>query len=307
MNKLVEIVIPAHNEEYNIPVIYSAISAALAETNYSFKVLFVDDGSTDGTLHSIQDLSSHHDNVFYISLSRNFGHQNALKAGLDASSADIVVMMDADMQHPPSLIPSLLKAHEEGFDVVYTVRKDNEHISFVKKHTAKMFYSLMNYLSEIEIEPGSADFRLMNRKTLDALLLMPDQEIFYRGLVKWIGFKQTKIEYEPQARHTGVTKYSTKKMLRFAITGIATFSNKPLYFAAYMGFTFAILSVLYIPYIIYAFYSGTEVHGWASIVATLAFFGGIILMMLGIVGIYLGKLFEQSKNRPQYLVKAAKL
>ncbi len=178
MNKLVEIVIPAHNEEYNIPVIYSAISAALADTNFSFKVLFVDDGSTDGTLDAIQDLSNHHDNVFYISLSRNFGHQNALKAGLDASSAGIVIMMDADMQHPPSLIPSLLKAHEEGFDVVYTVRKDNEHISFVKKHTANLFYKLMNYLSEIEIEPGSADFRLMNRKTLDALLLMPDKEIY---------------------------------------------------------------------------------------------------------------------------------
>lgn len=307
MSKLVEIVIPAHNEEHNIPVIYAAIQKAFEGSKYLFKVLFVDDGSKDGTLDAIQDLAHSNDDVFYISLSRNFGHQNALKAGLDASTADIVIMMDADMQHPPALIPDLLKAHEEGFDVVYTVRKDNEHISFVKKHTANLFYKLMNYLSEIDIEPGSADFRLMNRKTLDALLLMPDQEIFYRGLVKWIGFKQTKIEYEPHARHTGVTKYSTKKMMKFAITGIATFSNKPLYFAAYMGLAFAFLSLLYIPYIIYAFYSGTEVHGWASIVATLAFFGGVILMMLGIVGIYLGKLFEQSKNRPQYLVKAAKL
>jgi dolichol-phosphate mannosyltransferase len=307
MNKLVEIVIPAHNEEHNIPVIYAAIQKAFEGSKYLFKVLFVDDGSRDGTLDAILDLAHSNDDVFYISLSRNFGHQNALKAGLDASSADIVIMMDADMQHPPALIPDLLKAHEEGFDIVYTVRKDNEHISFVKKHTANLFYKLMNYLSEIDIEPGSADFRLMNRKTLDALLLMPDQEIFYRGLVKWIGFNQTKIEYEPHARHTGVTKYSTKKMMKFAITGIATFSNKPLYFAAYMGLAFSFLSLLYIPYIIYAFYSGTEVHGWASIVATLAFFGGVILMMLGIVGIYLGKLFEQSKNRPQYLVKAAKL
>ena len=232
MNKLVEIVIPAHNEEHNIQVIYAAIQKAFEGTDYVFKVLFVDDGSTDSTLDAIHDLAHANDDVFYISLSRNFGHQNALKAGLDASSADIVIMMDADMQHPPALIPDLLKAHEEGFDVVYTVRKDNEHISFVKKHTANLFYKLMNYLSEIDIEPGSADFRLMNRKTLDALLLMPDQEIFYRGLVKWIGFKQTKIEYEPQARHTGVTKYSTKKMMKFAITGIATFSNKPLYFAA---------------------------------------------------------------------------
>jgi dolichol-phosphate mannosyltransferase len=165
----------------------------------------------------------------------------------------------------------------------------------------------MNHLSEIEVEPGSADFRLMNRQALNALLSLPDQEIFYRGLVKWIGFSQTKIEYQPQARHAGVSKYCTKKMLKFAVTGIATFSNKPLYFAAYTGFAFSFLSLLYVPYIIYAFYSGTEVHGWASIVATLAFFGGIILMMLGIVGIYLGKLFDQSKNRPQYLVKAAKL
>jgi len=307
MSNLVEIVIPAHNEEHNVPVIYTAIKKAFVGTGYECKVLFVDDGSTDGTLEAIQQLAHNQDDVFYISLSRNFGHQNALKAGLDASSADVVIMMDADMQHPPALIPSLLAKHHEGYDVVYTVRKDNEHISFTKKVTANFFYKLMNYLSEIEIEPGSADFRLMNRKTLDALLSLPDQEIFYRGLVKWIGFKQTKIEYEPQARHTGQTKYSTKKMLQFAITGIATFSNKPLYFAAYMGFAFAFLSLLYIPYIIYAFYSGTEVHGWASIVATLAFFGGIILMMLGIVGIYLGKLFEQSKNRPQYLVKAAKL
>jgi len=307
MHTRLEIILPAHNEHGNVIPIYDEIKEALAITKYEYTILFVDDGSTDETLCQIKDLAKQDNKVKYIELSRNFGHQNAIKAGLDASDADVIIMMDCDLQHPPHLINELLKQYELGYDIVRTHRVENETASYFKRKTSNLFYKILNKLSDITLEQGSADFRLISGKAIEQLKSFNEFDLFYRGLIKWMGFKQISLKYNPQERLTGQTKYTYKKMISFGLKGFTSFSTKPLYFAAYLGFVFAIFSIMYIPYIIYSFYAGTEVQGWASVIATVAFFGGVNLMILGIIGIYLSKLFAQSKNRPHYIVKESNL
>jgi len=307
MHTKLEIILPAHNEVGNIVPIYNEIQLALASTNYSYTILFVDDGSTDKTLSVIKELALADNKVKYIELSRNFGHQNAIKAGLDASDADVIIMMDCDLQHPPHLISALLNKYEEGYDIVRTHRIENDSASYFKRKTSNFFYKIVNQLSDITLEQGSADFRLISGKAIDQLKSFNEFDLFYRGLIKWMGFKQVSIEYHPEDRFTGKTKYTYRKMVSFGLKGFTSFSTKPLYFAAYLGMAFSILSVCYIPYIIYAFYNGTEVRGWASVLITVVFFGGLNLMILGIIGVYLSKLFSQSKNRPHYIIKESNL
>jgi glycosyltransferase involved in cell wall biosynthesis len=302
-----EVILPAHNEEGNIRPIYNEIMQALSSTNYQFTILFVDDGSTDKTLSIIKELASSDAKVKYIELSRNFGHQNALKAGLDATFADVLIMMDCDLQHPPSLIKELLNKYEQGYDVVRTRRLENDKVGYIKRKSSNLFYKTLNQLSDITLEQGSADFRLISGKTIDQLKSFNEFDLFYRGLIKWMGFKQISIEYHPEERLSGQTKYSYKKMISFGLKGFTSFSTKPLYFAAYLGLIFSAASILFIPYIIYALYAGTQVQGWASVIAAVGFFGGLNLMILGIIGIYLSKLFTQSKNRPHYIIKESNL
>jgi len=301
-NKL-EIILPAHNEEANIRLVYDEIVNALASTNYLYTILFVDDGSTDKTLDQIKELTKLDKKVKYIQFSRNFGHQNAIKAGLDATLADVIVMMDCDLQHPPNLIKELLSHYEQGYDIVRTHRMENESAGFVKRKTSNLFYKFLNQLSDITLEQGSADFRLISGKAIEQLKSFNEFDLFYRGLIKWMGFKQISLEYQPEQRINGQTKYTLKKMVSFGLKGFTSFSTKPLYFAAYLGFIFSSLSTLSIPYIIHAFYTGTQVPGWASVIAAVVFLGGLNLMILGIIGIYLSKLFNQSKNRPHYMIK----
>jgi dolichol-phosphate mannosyltransferase len=301
-NKL-EIILPAHNEEANIRLIYDEIVNALASTNYLYTILFVDDGSTDKTLDQIKELTKLDKKVKYIQFSRNFGHQNAIKAGLDATLADVIVMMDCDLQHPPNLIKELLSHYEQGYDIVRTHRMENESAGFIKRKTSNLFYKFLNQLSDITLEQGSADFRLISGKAIEQLKSFNEFDLFYRGLIKWMGFKQISLEYQPEQRINGQTKYTLKKMVSFGLKGFTSFSTKPLYFAAYLGFIFSSLSTLSIPYIIHAFYTGTQVPGWASVIAAVVFLGGLNLMILGIIGIYLSKLFNQSKNRPHYIIK----
>lgn len=305
--KLLDIVLPAHNESGNIQIIYEQLLEVLIQFQYPFQIVFVDDGSTDDTLDKINALATKDNRVRYISLSRNFGHQNAIKAGLDLSTADIIIMMDCDLQHPPGLIKDMLMAYEEGYDIVRTHRLETDHESYFKKHTSRLFYKYINRLSEVQLEKGSADFRLISGSAIKELKSFNEFDLFYRGLIKWIGFKQKSIEYVPNQRIFGTTKYSYAKMISFGLKGLTSFSTKPLYYAAYLGFFFALLSLLYIPYIFYTLYMGTEVQGWSSILATIAFFGGLNLMIMGIIGIYLSKLFIQSKNRPHYIIKASNL
>ncbi len=304
MKKSVSVVIPVCNEEGNVSTMVEALQRIFVTLTYNWSVIFVDDGSDDGTMDQLKTLAAQFpDQVFFISLARNFGHQNALKAGLDMCNSDCTIMMDGDMQHPPDLIPEMLDKWEAGYDIVYTIRKDHQEIPLMKRKTSDMFYNLINNLSDIELEPGTADFRLMDRRVVEVFRTFKEIDLFMRGLVKWMGFKQIGIEYEPALRTHGKSKYTLKKMLRFALQGITSFSTRPLYIATYLGFLFSFLSLLYIPYIIYSYYFGHAISGWASIVATIAFFGGLQLMILGILGMYLGKLFMQSKQRPHYIVK----
>lgn len=307
MKKKVAIVIPVCNEQGNVPVVIHALQQVMDNTPYDYTITFVDDGSTDLTLPVLKATAERYPYIFYVGLSRNFGHQNALKAGIDMASGDCVIMMDGDMQHPPELIPQLLEKWEAGYDIVYTIRKDHEELPLMKRKTSNLFYNLINNLSDIELEQGTADFRLMDTKVAAVFKTFSETDLFLRGLVKWMGFKQIGIEYEPGQRMEGKSKYTLKRMIRFALQGITSFSTRPLYIATYLGFTFSLLSLLYIPYIAYSYYFGHTISGWSSIVATIAFFGGLQLMILGIIGLYLGKLFVQSKQRPHYIVKESNL
>jgi polyisoprenyl-phosphate glycosyltransferase len=307
MQKTINIVIPVCNEKENIRPMVLALQHALQKLPHHWQITYIDDGSNDGSLQEVQSLGKIYNNLFYISLSRNFGHQNALKAGFDANTCDAVITIDGDLQHPPALIPTLIEHWQNGYDVVYTIRKDHVELPMVKRKTSNFFYQLLNKLSDIELESGTADFRLMDKKVVDIAKEMNEADLFWRGLVKWFGFKQIAIEYEPLQRNFGKSKYTFKKMVQFALRGITSFSIKPLGIAIYLGFLFSLLSLLFLPYTIYAYITGHSASGWPSVILSIAFFGGLQLMILGIIGMYLGKLFMQSKQRPHYLVKATNI
>lgn len=301
----ISIVVPTFNEEGNIEVLYQEIRKVFsAEESFDFELIYVNDGSTDDSLEYIKRLSNEDHRVRFLSFSRNFGHQNALKAGLDHAEGDAVISMDADMQHPPTLIPQMIKLWKEGSDVVFSIRHDNNQISLFKKSTSKFFYRLVNYLSDNKLEEGTADFRLIDRKVVSVLRTYNESNIFFRGIIPTLGFKQIGIQYTPQNRFSGTTKYSFSKMLKFALTGITSSSAKPLYFSIYLGLFFAATTFLYAIYAIYiSLFTNEAVTGWTSIIASILFIGGVQLIMIGIIGIYLGKLFTQSKNRPNYIIE----
>ena len=310
MNELkISVVIPTFNEEGNIEILYQKIAEAFEQITHSnFEVIYVNDGSSDGSLDKVKQLSQIDSRVKYISFSRNFGHQNALKAGLDNAQGDAVISMDADLQHPPALIPEMIRLWQEGNEVVYSIRKDGKELSFLKKMTSKLFYKIVNYLSDTKLEEGTADFRLLDRKVVNALRNYNESNLFFRGIIPTLGFKQIGIPYHPHERFSGTTKYSFSKMLKFALTGITSSSAKPLYFSIYLGVFFAFLAFLYGVYAIYiSIFTDDAVLGWTSLIASILFIGGLQLIMMGIVGVYLGKLFTKSKNRPNYIIDEKKL
>jgi glycosyltransferase involved in cell wall biosynthesis len=306
MKKNITIVIPSYNEESNIEKLLEFLNEVITSLNYNFKILFVDDGSRDGTIIKLKNLAREQQNLFYIELSRNFGHQNALKAGIDYAklNSDAVISMDGDLQHPPSLIPELIARWEEGYDVVYTVRAETESLSYFKNKTSKWFYSLMNKLSEIKFEPGTADFRLLDKRVAEVFSDFTENELFIRGIINWVGFSQYAVDYVPQDRYSGKSKYTLSKMIRFAIQGITSFSTRPLYFAVFLGLGLSVFSIIFFSiYVGYSLYFGHPISGWASVITAIVFFGCLNLIVLGIIGIYIGKLFMQSKGRPNYLIK----
>lgn len=303
MSKLISIIIPAFNEEKNLPIITNAIKNIFEKSIYSYEIIFVDDGSQDSTPRVIKQLAAENNEIKYILFSRNFGHQIALKAGFENAKGNAIVSMDCDLQHPPALIIDFLTLWEQGYDIVYSIRKDAKEISWVKKTSSNLFYNFLNKLSNIELETGTADFRLMDEKVIAVAKNFNEQDLFWRGLVKWMGFSQIGIEYLAGNRLHGKSKYTFKKMVQFALKGITSFSTKPLNIAIYLGFTFSLLSLLYVPYVIISVVNHWAISGWASIIVTIAFFGGLQLMILGIIGLYLGKLFMQSKQRPHFIIK----
>lgn len=307
MKKEVALILPAHNEEGNIRPIYQEIEACMQKTGYPFQIYFIDDGSLDETLSAIQTLAREDNRVKFIELSRNFGHQNAIKAGLDHADAEIVIMMDCDLQHPPELIPLMLKEYERGYEIVRTRRKEADHEGFLKRKTSSLFYSFLSKVSEVKLEQGSADFRLVSGKALEQLRRFSEFDLFFRGIIKWMGFKQVSIEFQPNERKHGETKYTYAKMLSLGIRGFTSFSTKPLYFSAYFGISISIISLLFLPYVLSALLTGKTVAGWASIMLTISFFGGLNLLVMGIIGIYLAKLFMQNKSRPHYIIRNSNL
>ncbi|MEY4539298.1 MAG: hypothetical protein RLZZ306_1055 [Bacteroidota bacterium] len=294
----------AYNEGENLLVFYDDVKKVIDNLPYNFEFCFVNDGSKDDTLSVIKKLAKQDCSVKYLSFSRNFGQQIALKAGIDSIDADAIIMMDSDMQHPPEMIPDLIRIwQEKKVNMVNTLRAEDKELSWFKKQTSKRFYQFLNKVSELKMEPGQADFRLIDRQVANVLKKSKEQDVFLRGMIQWIGFDQFTVTYKANKRFAGESKYTFRKMIRLALDGITSFSVKPLYTAIYIGFFFAFLSFLYLPYVIYSFIVGKFVDGWASLLVTVAFFGGINLMVLGVMGIYIGKVLIQNKERPLYIIQ----
>ena len=297
------IILPVFNEAPNLVKMHLELKATLDSLDTLYEIIFVDDGSSDGSFEIVKQLHSENDRVGGISFSRNFGHQIAIMAGLEKSRGEIVITMDADLQHPPEIIPQLIAKYKEGYDIVNTRRIDDESISFFKKLTAKYFYKLINLLSDIQIEAAAADFRLMSRKAVNAFLNIPERDRFTRGLVSWMGFHQAIIPYQARKRYAGTTKYSFSKMLRFAMDGIISFSVRPLKISFFVGTIAIIFSFLYAVYAIFKYFDGETEPGWASLLISVLFLGGMILMSLGVIGEYIARIFNEVKARPLYFIK----
>ena len=299
---LISLVIPAFNEEENLPFLVERLRAVM-EPLGMYEILIIDDGSTDQTKAVLRRLSQAYDEVRFISFSRNFGHQVALRAGYDHARGECAISLDADLQHPPELIPTLLKKWREGFDVVYTVRTPDPHLPWTKRVTSRNFYKFLRAASDLELEDGAADFRLLDRKVLNVLKQFKENDLFLRGMISWMGFRQCRIEYEPAARFAGTTKYSFKKMLQLAMMGITSFSSKPLYLSVAMGFAMSLFASLIGLEVLYEyFFTNATVSGWTTLVVLTVFIGGVQFIVIGIIGVYLGKTFVEVKRRPAYII-----
>ena len=275
--------------------------AALAD--YRFELILVNDGSADRTPELLDRIASADPRVRVVHLSRNFGHQAALTAGLEHAVGNAVAMIDADLQDPPELIPSMVDHWQQGADVVYAVRREREGESAFKLATASWFYKLFNMLTQVDLEPNSGDFRLLDRRALDALLSMTERSRFLRGMTVWVGFRQTAISYERDARHAGETKYTLRKMLRFSLDAIASFSHLPLQLATYVGLLSAGLAFIAIPVVIGLRIAGSYLPGFGSITIAILLLGGIQLIALGVIGEYVGRIYDEVKHRPLYIVR----
>lgn len=295
------IVIPCLNEAGNIDTLYAAICSSIQGED--FECLFVDDGSSDDTLARIKLLSENDERVRYISFARNFGQQKAILAGMQRARGAAVVTMDADMQHSPGLLPRMIAQWREGYWVVNTQRMDTVGIGGGKRFFSRVFYRLMNYLTAMPMTAGCADFRLMDRRVVDLLCRCPERDLFLRGMIAWCGFPQTVIRYQAAARHSGQTKYNFRRMLSLSADAITAFSVRPLRLSILLS---ALLVVLCLTEILYAFYvlwiAGDAISGWTSIVILISLIGAMILLMLGVVGEYVGRIFMQGKQRPPYIV-----
>jgi polyisoprenyl-phosphate glycosyltransferase len=298
----------AYNEGESITVFYESVKNVITSLPYKFLFCFVNDGSSDNTLENIKAISDRDETVKYLSFSRNFGQQIALKAGIDSITADAIIMMDSDLQHSPDLIPNLISVWQnDKVNMVNTIREEDQNLSWFKRQSSKWFYKLLNKVSDLQLEPGQADFRLIDKQVIETLKKSKEQDVFLRGMIQWIGFKQATITYKAQERFAGTSKYTFSKMMGLALAGITSFSIKPLYSAIYLGFTFAFLSFLYLPYVLYSLYVGNAIHGWSSVLISVAFFGGLNLIIMGVLGIYIGKILIQNKDRPLYIIQEQKI
>lgn len=305
--KKISIVICCYNEVENIPIVIAAIHNYVKPLGYDYEIIAVNDGSKDGSQELLLEMCAKDPHLFYVEFSRNFGHQNALKAGLDCSAGNCLISLDADMQHPPRLIPDLVKKWEEGYDIVYTKRAEDPSLPLSKRKTSNLYYKMLNSVSDIHLEPGVADFRLMDRKAADVLIGIKGSDLFIRGIVEWMGFKQYAIDYMPDKRLHGESKYTLKKMKALALQGILSFSTKPLQLSLYLGFGIAFLSLLFFPYALISLYYGHVRAGWVSLILSIGILGGLQLFILGIIGLYIGRIFEKSRGFPPYVIRSTNI
>lgn len=298
----ISVVVPAYNEASVLPEFLSRLSQVLDGTEDS-EILVIDDGSTDGTLEFLRSARAKWPRLRYVSLSRNFGHQNALRAGLDLAEGACVISIDADLQHPPELIPELVTRWRAGAQMVLTLRA-SDNVSWFKRRTAAAFYRLLALLTDRPPAPGSADFRLLDRAVVDVLREFPERSLFLRGLVPWMGFRQEYVAYTPAPRAAGKTKYSLRRMLALALQGVTATSTRPLLLASVLGALVSLFAVAFAGYAVYMrIVRGTAITGWASVIVFTGIVGGAQLFVTGIVGAYLGQVLQEVQRRPAYLVK----
>lgn len=308
MSMELSVVVPVFNEEKIIEVFYNRISKLLFEMrrkrqDFEWEVIWVNDGSTDSSLDIMFRLHKKNNCFKILNLSRNHGHQLAITAGMEYAKGDAVVIMDADLQDPPEFIANLYEKYMEGYDVVCAVRRNREAESFFKLITAKVYYRILKRLMNIEFPVDAGDFRLLSRRVVDILASMHESHRFIRGMVSWIGYRQCGIHYDREKRYAGTTKYSLKKMVKFAFDGLTGFSIAPLRIASLMGFIIAFTAFVYALYTVtVALFTNTLIQGWATIVVLILFLGGIQLLTLGIIGEYIGRINNETKGRPLYLV-----
>jgi polyisoprenyl-phosphate glycosyltransferase len=297
------VILPVRDEAPVIPDLIPRLTSALEALDESWEVILVDDGSRDSSWALLEDAAEHDERIRAIRFSRGFGHQIALSAGLRLASGDAVVTMDSDLQHPPELIGSLLAKATEGYDVVYAVRSETDGENWFKRESARAFYWLFGRLTALDLPQAGGDFRYMSRRVVDALLEMPERHRFLRGMTSWVGYQQAIVEYERQPRAAGASKYTLRTMLAFGWDAVVSFSALPLRVASVLGLVFSFLGLLYLAYVIAVrLFTEQAVAGWTSVVAAVIVLGGVQLLCLGIIGQYLGRMFDEIKGRPLYLI-----
>lgn len=305
----ISIVIPIYNEALNINLLYERLTKVLLSMGVSYELIFVNDGSKDNSIDLIKVLAAQHQEVKYIDLSRNFGHQVAVSAGLDRTTGKRIVIIDADLQDPPELIADLYAKMNEGYEVVYAKRKRRKGESFLKLLTAKLFYRILSNITSIHIPVDTGDFRLIDSKLVEALRQMPESHKFLRGQISWVGYRQTFIEYERDERHAGKTGYTYRKMFRLALDGITAFSNFPIKLVTVMGFLVSAIAFLMIIYTFYVKYFTNQnvERGWASLMVGILFLGGVQLISIGILGEYISRINTDVRKRPLYFIKESNI
>ncbi|HPJ20858.1 MAG TPA: glycosyltransferase family 2 protein [Clostridia bacterium] len=301
---LYSVVIPLYNEEEVVLECIRRVSGVLEDIDGDYEVIFVNDGSRDRTMELVQKECEKNRKLKVLSFSRNFGHQIAITAGMDHAQGDAVIVMDADLQDPPEVIKDLIAKYKEGYDVVYAVRSKRKGETFFKKFTSKIFYRFLRYMCSIDIPVDTGDFRLISRKVCNVMKNLTERNRYVRGLVSWVGFKQAAVEYVREERFAGETKYPLRKMLKLSMDGITSFSTKPLTMSKNLGFLTAAAGFIYmIVVVLQKFVFGRTVQGWASLAVLILLLGGIQLIMLGFIGEYIARIFDESKNRPLYIIE----
>ena len=298
------IVVPVYNEEEVIHETYRRLTEVMRSTKEAYELLFVNDGSKDRTAEIIKEYSEQDPAVVLLDFARNFGHQIAITAGMDYARGEAVVVIDADLQDPPELILEMIEKWKQGFDVVYAKRTKRKGETYFKKQTAAMFYRFLRAMTDIDIPLDTGDFRLLDRKVCDQMNSIQEKNRFVRGLVSWVGFKQIAVEYERDERLAGESKYPLKKMLKLSMDGITSFSYKPLKLASYAGVTLSGIGFIYLLVVLYLkLFTDSTITGWSSLIVIQLFFSGIILIILGMIGEYIGRIYDETKNRPLYIVR----